>query len=91
MRRPRIAARLVSKLRCEFDEDASRRRVEVAHRIVRDPQVGLPTHVNLKGPLGVPDETFEDAAVKALLGEQWLLTNDGWCVQTNTISRSTSA
>jgi menaquinone-9 beta-reductase len=91
MRRLRIAARLVSKVRCEFDEDASRRRVEVAHRIARNPRVGLPLQVNLKGPFGVPDETFEDAAVKALLGEQWSLTNDGWCVQTNAISLSTSA
>jgi hypothetical protein len=47
--------------------------------------------VNLKGPFGVPGETFEDAAIKALLGIHWSITNDGWCVQTNTISRSTSA
>jgi menaquinone-9 beta-reductase len=79
MRRLRLTARLTSKLRCEFDVAADMRRTEVWGRIARDRSVALPLLVPFIGPFGVPDETFEDAAVKKLLGDQRSLSEDGWC------------
>ena len=79
MRRLRLTARLTSKLRREFDVAADMRRTEVWGRIARDRSVALPLLVPFIGPFGVPDETFEDAAVKKLLGDQWSLSEDGWC------------
>jgi hypothetical protein len=36
--------------------------------------------VPLIGPfsISVPDETFQDSALKKLYGEQWSLTKDDW-------------
>ena len=81
MRRLRLTARLSSKLRCEFDAAADVRRIEVWGRIAQDRSVALPLLVPFFGPFGVPDETFQDAAVKKLFGGQWSLSEDGWCQQ----------
>jgi menaquinone-9 beta-reductase len=79
MRRLRLSARLTSKLRCEFDVAADVRRTEVWGRIARNRSIALPLLVPFLGPFGVPDETFDEPAVKKLLGDQWSLTEDGWC------------
>jgi menaquinone-9 beta-reductase len=81
MRRLRYTARLASKIRCEFGEEADLRRAEIARRIAKDPSVSLPTSPSLIGPFGVPDKAFEEQALKNLLGEKWTITDDGWPVQ----------
>jgi menaquinone-9 beta-reductase len=81
MRRLRLCARLTAKLRCEFDAEAEARRSEVWGRIGKDRSLALPLLVPFFGPYGVPEETFQEPAIKRLLGEQWSLTEDGWCQQ----------
>jgi menaquinone-9 beta-reductase len=78
MRRLRLCARLTSKLRCEFDAAAKARRAEVWERISKDRSLALPLLVPFIGPYGVPEATFQEPAIKGLLGEQWSLTADGW-------------
>jgi 2-polyprenyl-6-methoxyphenol hydroxylase-like FAD-dependent oxidoreductase len=82
MRRLRQSGRLTSKLRCEFGAAADATRAEVWGRIGKNRSVALPLLVPFIGPFGVPDETFEDSAIKRLFGDQWSLTEDGWCQQT---------
>lgn len=78
LRRLRIVARLTSLLRCEFDAAATERRTEVWNRIGANGKLALPLLVPFFGPFGVPPETFEQPAIQRLLGQQWMLTEDGW-------------
>jgi len=77
MRRLRVNARLVSKLRCEFDREGDLRRIDVMRRATQDRSAALPLMVPFLGPFGVPDETFEEPALKKLFGDEWSLTKDG--------------
>ena len=81
MRRLRFIARLTSKLRCEFDGEAGLRRSEAVLRMANDPSAVQALLVPFVGPYSVPDETFEEPAVRKLFGEQWSLTPDGWFQQ----------
>ena len=78
MRRLRHVARLTAKLRCEFGAAAEQTRAEVWDRIAKQGRVALPLLVPFIGPFGVPDATFEEPAVRRLLGDQWSVTEDGW-------------
>lgn len=81
MGRLRLTARWTAKLRCEFDQGADLTRGTVARRIAQDCSAARPLMVPLVGPFGVPDETFEEPALKNLFGEQWSMTEDGWFQQ----------
>jgi len=81
MRRLRLSARMVSKLRCEFDHKSDLRRANVMRRAAQDRSAALPLMVPFLGPFGVPDETFEEPAIRKLFGDDWSLTKDGWLQQ----------
>lgn len=66
MRRLRIAARLVAKLRAEFGEEARRRRALVSRRIFVD-KMPAPSAAVLIGPDKLPAVNFEQATLDALL------------------------
>ena len=78
MRRLRFAGRLAAKIRCEFGEEGNRLRAEVGRRLAVNPRAGLPAVTSLVGPWAQPADTFSDAAIKNLLGDNWSLTADGW-------------
>lgn len=82
MRRLRFTARLWSKLRCEFDDEAAQRRAEFVQRVARTPAAARPMLTPLVGAYAQPDEAFGETAVKGLLGDQWSLTEDGWFEKT---------
>jgi 2-polyprenyl-6-methoxyphenol hydroxylase-like FAD-dependent oxidoreductase len=77
MRRLRHLARVMTILRCEFDDEADRRRADVPNRAARDPNIAALLAAPLKGPYSAPDQSFGEATVKGLLGEQWLMSVDG--------------
>jgi menaquinone-9 beta-reductase len=78
MRRLRFTARLWSKLRCEFDDEAAQRRTAFVQRVARDRAAGLVMMTPFVGPWAQPDEAFGETAVKHLLGDQWAVTENGW-------------
>jgi hypothetical protein len=82
MRRLRHVAHVMAILRCEFDDEADRRRADVPNRVARDPNIAALLTVPLKGPYSAPDQSFDEATVKGLLGEQWSMTVDGFLQQT---------
>ncbi|MBC9877990.1 FAD-dependent monooxygenase [Bradyrhizobium sp. INPA01-394B] len=65
MRRLRIAARLATKLRVEFGEEARARRARVAERM-RDRQLS-PLPVSLVGPERLPNEAFLPETIEKLI------------------------
>jgi choline dehydrogenase-like flavoprotein len=69
----------VDRIRCEFDAQAAARRVDVARTLARDPGAFAPLIVPFVGPFGTPAETFEEPAVRRLFGDDWSLSEDGWC------------
>jgi 2-polyprenyl-6-methoxyphenol hydroxylase-like FAD-dependent oxidoreductase len=77
MRRLRHVARVMTILRCEFDDEAERRRADVPNRAARDKNIAALFMASLKGPYSAPDQSFDEATVKGLLGEQWSMTADG--------------
>jgi len=77
LRRLRHVARVITILRCEFDDEADRRRADLPNRAARDPNIASLLMVPLKGPYSAPDQSFGEATVKGLLGEQWSVTVDG--------------
>jgi len=85
MRRLRHFAHVTAVLRCEFDEEAKRRRSEVARRLADDPSLRLLFTAGFKGAFSVPDEVFEERTLTRLFGEQWSIAADGW-LQRPTVS-----
>jgi hypothetical protein len=85
MRRLRHFAHVTAVLRCEFDEEAKRRRSEVARRLADDPGLRLLFTAGFKGAFSVPDEVFEERTLTRLFGEQWSIAADGW-LQRPTVS-----
>jgi 2-polyprenyl-6-methoxyphenol hydroxylase-like FAD-dependent oxidoreductase len=77
MRRLRHIAHVMAILRCEFDDEADRRRADLPNRAARDPYIAALLMASLKGPYSAPDQSFGEATVKGLLGEQWSVTVDG--------------
>jgi hypothetical protein len=67
MRRLRLAAQQFSILRAEFTEAARERRRRVSQRIAADRDAALPLLIPAKGPFGLPDHVFEQAAWDALM------------------------
>jgi 2-polyprenyl-6-methoxyphenol hydroxylase-like FAD-dependent oxidoreductase len=67
MRRLRFTAEQISILRAEFTETARKRRRRVSERIAADRDAALPLLIPVKGPFGVPDHLFEQAAWDALM------------------------
>jgi 2-polyprenyl-6-methoxyphenol hydroxylase-like FAD-dependent oxidoreductase len=78
MRRLRHFAHVTAVLRCEFDEEAKRRRGQAARQLVDDPSLGLLFAAGFKGAFSVPDEMFEQPTLERLFGERWLIASDGW-------------
>jgi 2-polyprenyl-6-methoxyphenol hydroxylase-like FAD-dependent oxidoreductase len=67
MRRLRFTARQFSLLRAEFTEAARDRRQRASQRIAADRDAALPLLIPAKGPFGLPDHVFEQAAWDALM------------------------
>jgi hypothetical protein len=67
MRRLRLAAQQFSILRAEFTEAARERRRRASQRIAADRDAALPLLIPAKGPFGLPDHVFEQAAWDALM------------------------
>jgi 2-polyprenyl-6-methoxyphenol hydroxylase-like FAD-dependent oxidoreductase len=67
MRRLRFTAEQISILRAEFTETARKRRRRVSERIAADRDAALPLLIPVKGPFGVPNHLFEQAAWDALM------------------------
>jgi 2-polyprenyl-6-methoxyphenol hydroxylase-like FAD-dependent oxidoreductase len=67
MRRLRFTAERFSILRAEFTEDARQRRRQMSQRIAANRELALPLLIPAKGPFGVPDHLFEQAAWDALM------------------------
>ncbi len=82
MRRLRHVAHVMAILRCEFDDEADRRRADLPSRAARDPNIAALLMAPLKGPYSAPDQSFGEATVKGLLGEQWSIGSDGWLQRT---------
>jgi hypothetical protein len=82
MRRLRHVARVMAILRCEFDDEAARRRAEMPSRAARDPDIAALLMVPLKGAFSAPDQTYGERTVKSVLGEQRSMTVDGMPQQT---------
>jgi 2-polyprenyl-6-methoxyphenol hydroxylase-like FAD-dependent oxidoreductase len=82
MQRLRHVAHVMAILRCEFDDGADRRRADLPNRAARDPNIAALLMAPLKGPYSPPDQSFGEATVKGLLGEQWSMTVDGLLQQT---------
>jgi hypothetical protein len=66
MRRLRIAARFVTRLRVEFGEEARLRRQRAMRRIMVD-RMPSPSGAVLMGPEKVPAVDFEQRTIEALL------------------------
>ena len=62
MKRLRFAAKQVSILTAEFTEEARMRRQRVFERMAADPNLRVFMLPALKGPYGVPDHVFDQAA-----------------------------
>jgi 2-polyprenyl-6-methoxyphenol hydroxylase-like FAD-dependent oxidoreductase len=62
MKRLRFAAKQVSILTAEFSEEARMRRRRVFERMAADPNLRVFMLPALKGPYGVPDHVFDQAA-----------------------------
>jgi len=62
MKRLRFAAKQVSILTAEFTDEARRRRQRVFGRMAADPNLRVFMLPALKGPYGVPDHVFDQAA-----------------------------
>jgi 2-polyprenyl-6-methoxyphenol hydroxylase-like FAD-dependent oxidoreductase len=77
MRRLRHVARIMAILRCEFGDEADRRRADMPNRAARDPNIAALLMVPFKGPFSPPDQSFSEQTVKDLLGEQWSVAVDG--------------
>jgi 2-polyprenyl-6-methoxyphenol hydroxylase-like FAD-dependent oxidoreductase len=67
MRRLRLAGQQYSILRAEFTEEARARRRRAGERIAADPEIGLPLTTVFKGPYGLPDNMYRQAAWDRLL------------------------
>jgi menaquinone-9 beta-reductase len=67
MRRLRFTAQQYSILRAEFTDPARARRLRTLERIAANPGLALPFLTTLRGPFGLPDHAFEQAAWDALL------------------------
>ena len=67
MHRLRHTAEQFSILRAEFTETARERRQRAFQRIAADRDVALPLLIPVKGPFGLPDHVFEQAAWDALM------------------------
>jgi 2-polyprenyl-6-methoxyphenol hydroxylase-like FAD-dependent oxidoreductase len=67
MRRLRLTGQQYSILRVEFSEEAKVRRQRALDRIASDPAIGLPLSAVFKGPFGLPNEAYEQAAWDRLL------------------------
>jgi 2-polyprenyl-6-methoxyphenol hydroxylase-like FAD-dependent oxidoreductase len=66
MRRLRITAQQFSKYRCEYTDEARAGRLRARDRLARDPSLGVPFLVPLKGPDGLPDEAYEPSTWRRL-------------------------
>ena len=78
MRRLRLNGRLVAKIHGEFDAASEQTRAAVGRTASEHPNAMLPLLVPLLGPFNVPDEVFEEAALRQLYGGHWSLSEDGW-------------
>jgi 2-polyprenyl-6-methoxyphenol hydroxylase-like FAD-dependent oxidoreductase len=67
MHRLRFTARQISILRAEFTAAARARRQRALERIAADPGAALPLLIPTRGPFGLPDHVYEQAAWDALL------------------------
>jgi menaquinone-9 beta-reductase len=67
MRRLRFTAEQISILHAEFTDAARDRRRRASERIAANRDVALPLLIPSKGPFGVPDHLFEQAAWDALM------------------------
>lgn len=68
MRRMRTTAQQFSKYRCEYTDEARAGRMRARDRLAKDPSLGLPFLVPLKGPDLLPDEAYEPAVWSRLFG-----------------------
>jgi 2-polyprenyl-6-methoxyphenol hydroxylase-like FAD-dependent oxidoreductase len=66
MRRLRTTAQQFSKYRCEYTDEARAGRLRARDRLARDPSLGVPFLVPLKGPDGLPDEAYEPSTWRRL-------------------------
>jgi 2-polyprenyl-6-methoxyphenol hydroxylase-like FAD-dependent oxidoreductase len=69
MRRLKIAAALVTALRCTFTPEGARRRQRWFERMATDPSLLAVVLAYTRGPETVPAETFEPANVTLSLSE----------------------
>jgi menaquinone-9 beta-reductase len=67
MRRLRLVGQQYSILRAEFTELARVRRRRALQRIGADATIGVPLQAVFKGPFGLPDEAYEQAAWDRLM------------------------
>lgn len=67
MRRLRVTAENVTRLRCDFSPGGKRRRAAVVSRIADDPTARLPLAAGLVGPHNLPPEAFTQEAADRLL------------------------
>lgn len=67
MRRLRVTADNVTRLRCDFSPAGKQRRAAVLGRIAADPAARLPLAAGLVGPHNLPPEAFDRAAAERLL------------------------
>jgi menaquinone-9 beta-reductase len=67
MRRLRLVGQQYSTLRVEFSELARARRRRALERMAADPTIALPLQAVFKGPYGLPDDAYEQAAWNRLL------------------------
>ena len=58
MRRLRVTAQQFSKYRCEYTDEARAARQRARDRLAKDPGLGLPFLVPLKGPDSLPDDAY---------------------------------
>jgi hypothetical protein len=59
-------------------------RADAFARMAKSRRVGVPTLATLVGPYGIPEEAFGEAAIRALLGENWSLSAEGDFVRPGT-------
>jgi 2-polyprenyl-6-methoxyphenol hydroxylase-like FAD-dependent oxidoreductase len=69
MRRLKIAAALVTELRCTFTPEGARRRQRWFERAATDPSLLAVILAYTRGPETVPAETFEPANIRQSLSE----------------------
>ncbi len=62
MRRLRVTGQRFPKYRCEYTDEAGLRRRTAVNRFAKDPSLGVPFLVPLKGPDALPDNEYEASA-----------------------------